>query len=222
MIGVIAALAGYSSDATSYLIAELRIGWMTGFLFPRVAVVICSLLLSLSVVSTINLSSILKWVLGTVVFGLGVGGYLLVNLPYVNDWMRIGATLDQNEPLNPVELYLQESYPNFDGLVMFSLPGCPYCEEAIGNLEVLHRRVPDRDLLVLVFVKDSTSLANYKREFSTSALAFEFLPEPKVSVALNRGQFPGFFYIKDGRMIHRWFSGQFGYPAYDWVENGLE
>jgi glutaredoxin len=219
--GLILLLTIYSSDLTRWAITDVSTGWMTGFLTPRISVTICSLVLSILIASRLNFSKVVKWAVGILVFGIGIGGYLLVNLPYINDWMKYGVTLDSNDSLNPVEVYLEDSYSDFDGLVMFSLPGCPYCEDAIANLELVHRRAPERDLLILVFVEDSAALANYKNEFSSSDLTFEAVPEPKVSVSLNRGQFPGFFYVKNGRMIHRWFSGQFGYPAYDWVENGL-
>ena len=210
-----------SERITLFSISSLTFSWMAGLVIPKLALILLVFLSLLVSWKTLGNIGSLKWVLVLLIVGAPIGSYLLVNIPYVNEWTKHGTDLS-NEELNPIEEYLRISNPDFDGLICFYLPGCPHCEEAKAKLEVLHQRQPNLDLLIFVFTEDSALVDSYKHKAVGGTLNYLPVPNPNECLKLNRGKFPSFFYFKDGILKHRWFSSQFGYPALDWVESRLE
>lgn len=86
----------------------------------------------------------------------------------------------------------------------------------------MQKRVPELDVIVFVFTEDSSSVQAFKKDTGVDELSFLAVPKPKVSIELCLGKFPTFLYFKNGKVVHRWFNAQFGYPALDWIESGLE
>jgi thiol-disulfide isomerase/thioredoxin len=210
-----------SEDLTLYAIHDLKFGWLFGLLLPKFLVVLSTLtLLTICWPSLKNIGN-LKWLVSLIIIGLSSGLYLFFNVPYKADWAKKGTNL-VNGGANPVEVFLQETQPEFEGLVCFSLPGCDHCKAAISKLELLGQRNPNLDLLVFVFSEDSTVVNSYKNQSVGSSLTYLAVPNPNESIRLNSGAFPCFFYFKNEKLIYRWFSTEFGYPAFDWVENRLQ
>ena len=210
-----------SEFLTLFVISELGLGWMIGLLLPKALLLLASIAFLIGCWSSLKTLGNLKWVPSFLIIGLPIGFYLLVNVPYIDDWTKTGTKLI-NEESNSIEIFLQETQPEFEGLICFALPGCEYCDLAIPKLELLHDRNPNIDLIVFVFSKDSTVLDSYKNQSVGSSLNYLAVPAPSESIQLNSGHFPSFFYFKNGKLTYRWLSGEFGYPAFDWVESGLQ
>lgn len=209
-----------SEQITFYAIDHLGLGWMVSFLLPKIGLILCVALMIGVSWSTLKKLGVGKWIASFFIIGLPITAYLVVNIPYTDDWKKNGTALEPGEGAAIVE-FLSTTRPGFDGLVCFSLPGCPHCEEAKIKLEKLQKRAPELDLLVFVFAEDSTAIPGPDSDEVGSSLTHLLVPSPSESIMLNQGRFPCFFYYRNGKLVHRWFSGQFGYPAYDWVENGL-
>ncbi|HAP70607.1 MAG TPA: hypothetical protein DCR04_12935 [Flavobacteriales bacterium] len=221
LIGVLGVIIIGSESMTHLVISKYQLGWMVGLLLPKVLLLLASLALLIVCWPSLKKLENLKWVPSFLIIGLPIGLYLLVNVPYVNDWTKTGTEL-VGEGSNSIEVFLQETQPEFEGLICFALPGCEYCDLAISKLELLHHRNPNLDVLVFVFTKDSAVVNSYKNQSVGSSLTYLPVPNPNESIQLNNGNFPSFFYFKNGKLRYRWFSGEFGYPAFDWVESRLQ
>ena len=210
-----------SAYIIQFAIAELNFGWMTSFLLPKALLLLAALAFLISCLKSLKKAGSLKWLVGFCILGLPIGTYLMVNIPYVDDWVKHGKEL-RAENQNPIEAYLKNTQPEFDGLICFFLPGCPHCENAISKLELLHQRQPDLDLVIFVFSEDSAIVNAYTEPPNASDLTYVSVPDPNESFKLNQGIFPSFFYCRDGSLIYRWTNSEFGYPALDWIENRLQ
>jgi len=204
-----------------YGITDLNWGWMASYLFPKALVLALTTLLIVALWFKLQPLGRYKFVGALVLFGLSIGGYLLVNTPYI-EWIKKGTDMTSESASNPIEEYLNQSQPNFDGVICLALPGCPHCEVAIPKLALMQKRVPEIDVIVFVFTKDSSRVKSFQEDTGVDVLPFLAVPDPNNSIKLCEGKFPTFLYFKHGKVVHRWFNWQFGYPACDWVEWGLE
>ncbi len=201
-------------------IASLNFGWMTSYLFPKVLVLAVASVLIAIAWPMIRLSNGFKFLIGFLILGLSVGGYLIVNPPYI-EWTKTGTDLTDETSGIPIEEYFNQNWADFDGVVCLALPGCPHCEVAISRLSLVKKRVPELDVLVFVFTEDSSRVGSFQKKTGVDELPFVMVPDPATSSVLCQGSFPGFLYFKNGKIVHRWFNDEFGYPALDWVEAGL-
>jgi hypothetical protein len=209
------------SDYLIYLgITSLSFGWMTSYLFPKVLVVTVAFVLIAIIWSMLRMSIGYKFLIGFLILGLSVGGYLIVNPPYI-EWTKTGTDLTDATSGIPIEAYLNQNQPDFDGILCLALPGCPHCEVAVSKLALVKKRVPKLEVLVFVFTDDSSRVGSFQKETGVDELPFVMVPDPATSSVLCQGSFPGFLYFKNGKIVHRWFNSEFGYPALDWVEAGL-
>lgn len=201
---------------------DLHLSWTMSYLTPIILLFV--LAIGLSVTSLPLLKWMKRWkFLGVLlIFGICIGAYASVNIPYLDDWMAYGNNMPNEAEENPVEVFLNGTQPEFDGLVSMVLPGCPHCEVLISKLVLLQERNPELDQVIFVFANDSTEFDSFMKGRQETNLPFHLVPEPSRSIALCRGRFPTLFYFKNGRLAHRWTNSQFGYPALDWVEAGLK
>lgn len=203
-----------------YGIVELAWSWMNSYLLPKGLLLILSAVLTWAVWPVFSSWKRFQFLGLLLVFGIAIGGYLLVNPPYI-EWIKQGTDMTAELSGNPVEKYLNQNQPDFDGIICLALPGCPHCEVAISKLALMQKRVPEMDVMVFVFTEDSTKVNSFQKDTGVETLPFQAVPDPDDSIELCKGKFPTFLYFKNGKVIHRWFNWQFGYPAIDWVEAGL-
>ena len=215
---------GFVTLGSDYLIhlgiANWNFGWMASYLFPKGLLLVLTVALIAIVLPMLRLSNVYKFLIGFLILGLSVGGYLIVNPPYI-EWTKTGMNLTDETSGIPIEDYLNQNQADFDGLVCLALPGCPHCEVAISKLALMKKRVPKLDVLVFVFTEDSASVVSFQKKTGVDELPFVMVPDPATSSELCQGAFPAFLYFKNGKIVHRWFNPEFGYPALDWVEAGL-
>ncbi|MCF8465082.1 MAG: hypothetical protein K9G41_09580 [Flavobacteriales bacterium] len=216
---------GIITFKSDYLIqlglVSLNFGWMLSYLFPKVLVLTIASVLIAVVWPMIRLSGGYRFLIGFLILGLSAGGYLLVNIPYV-EWGKTGTDMTDEMAGNPIESYLNLNHPGFDGVVCLALPSCSHCEVAVPKLALVKKRVPDLDVLVFVFTDDSSRVGSFQKNTGVENLPFVLAPDPANSSVLCQGSFPGFLYFKNGKVVHRWFNSEFGYAALDWVESGLQ
>ncbi|MCB0755334.1 MAG: hypothetical protein H6603_10440 [Flavobacteriales bacterium] len=212
----------YSEQLTNAALDAWQFGWMNAYLFPRVLLVFLTISILIVFLPLLNLYKVGKWVFGIVIIAASVGGYLAVNLPYIDDWSREGETLDSSLDGNQIEAQLNSMRPDYNGLVFLVLPNCPYCFDAFPNIVRLKERNPNLDVSIFVSAMDSSKFQFFKEHIPETELPIHMIRDYKQATALSKGKFPTFLYFKNERLVYRWSNNQFGYPALDWIEAGLE
>lgn len=224
IITAVALVTVQSQVILDFALNPFNWGWMTSYLFPRVLIILLGVCLAIISTSIVNGGNLLKLGLGALVVGICIGGYLMVNLPYVDDWSRTGSELSEADlaSTGSIEDFLNDRFNGYEGLACLALPDCPHCISSIPKLEKLQNRVSELNVCVLVFADDSTGTERFSDHVGPTQIPIFLAPNPKESYALSRGRFPSFLYLKNGKVVHRWRNGQFGYPAMDWVESKLQ
>lgn len=213
----------FSSDRlTIYALDTWRLGWMQSYLAPRLLVVFLALISVFVTLPMLSLSKVAKWFVGILILGAAIGSYLSVNLPYINDWVRAGTALNGDVSASEIENQLKSDDQESDGLFMLALPSCPYCLEQFETLERLALRNPDLNIAVFVAGADSVSVNEFKNHVGESQIPTYQISDREEVSELSEGRFPTFLYYKNGSVVYRWSNQQFGYPALDWVEAGLD
>ncbi|MDB4678102.1 hypothetical protein OAE93_00070 [bacterium] len=210
-----------SDNLIQYGIAELGWGWMNSYVFPKGLLLVLSAVLAWAIWPVFHSWKQLRFVGALLIFGVTIGGYLIVNTPYI-EWVKTGTDMTDKLAGNPVQVYLNQNQPEFDGIICLVLPGCPHCEVAVPKLALMQKRVPKLDVIVFVFTEDSSEVRSFQKDTGVNKIPFELIPDRNNSIELCEGKFPTLIYFKNGKVVHRWFNWQFGYPAYDWVESGLQ
>jgi thiol-disulfide isomerase/thioredoxin len=211
-----------SEQLTATALEAWQFGWMDAFLLPRILLLVLTIAMLVALLPILNIPRVRKWLLGIVIITASVGGYLAVNLPYIDDWSREGETLDSSLDGNQIETQLNSIQPDYDGLVFLVLPNCPYCFDAFPNVVRLKERNPDLDVSIFVSAMDSSKFRFFTEHIPDTDLPIHMISDHKEATALSNGKFPTFLYFRDGRVFYRWSNNQFGYPALDWIESGLE
>lgn len=215
-------LTYYTEDLRSYALSTLGTGWMTAYLIPRAVLVFLVTLLLTVCWPLFAIPRRGKVVLSVLITGVCVGGYLIVNLPFIDDWNKKGEELSGVYPDNAVELILQEEFLEFEGVVFMALPNCPYCFQAYPDLKVLKQRNPQMDVATIVFGQDATRLEFFREHVGESDIPVFLLEDHQQATTLTQGKYPAYLYVRGGKVMYRWSNNQFGYPALDWVEQGLD
>ncbi|MCB9185765.1 MAG: hypothetical protein H6601_03380 [Flavobacteriales bacterium] len=218
---VIGAIALNSDAITLYFLEALQFSWTMSNLLPRVFVIMSTAAILILLLPLLNLSKLTKAVVGFLISAICIGGYLSINLPYIDDWVRGGESLKGKLEGNQIELYLNSAQPNYDGLVFMALPNCPYCFQAFPKLEMLKHRDPNLDVSVFVSARDSAGLNFFNEHIGSTTIPVYLIDDRDQATALSNGKFPTFLYFKEGKVVYRWSNNQFGNPALDWVENRL-
>lgn len=218
---LMAALALYAAELTAMIAASEPFSWMFSYIAPRLVFLLLSVGWLTVFLSLISLNTKAKTGIGVLCIGAAIGGFLIMNPPYIADWQKYGQDLTGIYNDNDVEHALQTSEPDFDGLVMLALPNCPYCFMAYPQLERLKHRDHELDVAVFVSAKDSFGVHFFEEKIGKSEIPVYLLSDRDQATELSNGKFPTFLYLKDGKLIHRWSSDQFGYPALDWIEDRL-
>lgn len=222
LIAAISLITVNSGAITLYLLQKVQLSWMASYLFPRGLVVLTTGSLLCVVLPILSLPKLAKIGIGILISVICVGGYLAINLPYIDDWVRGGESLTGEYDGNQIELFLNSTQPNYDGLIFMALPNCPYCFEAYPKLELLKQRDARLDVSVFVSARDTSGMNFFIEHVgSNDVIPVYLMDNREQATALSQGKFPTFLYFKDGKVVYRWSNNQFGFPALDWVENRL-
>ncbi|SFT88858.1 plasmid transfer operon protein [Lishizhenia tianjinensis] len=107
-----------------------------------------------------------------------------------------------------------------EGLLMISIPGCPYCFEATTTLKKLKERTPDLAIRQVVLSDRISDMELYKEVAegkyevdTTSAYSF---------YRTITSSYPTFVLVKDGKMQKQWRNSAFGVVAKDEIEGLVE
>jgi hypothetical protein len=138
------------------------------------------------------------------------GAYFALNPIYQGDFSQNGKQIKvRNAKTAAME----------NGLLVLSIPGCPYCFESIKSLKLLKKRNPNLKIQFAVTgTEDKSYLVDYKKE-ANDVFEVVLYKNALTLVQETGAQFPAFVMIKNSQAIYTWTNDQFGVLAKDRLEN---
>lgn len=141
---------------------------------------------------------------------------------YIGDFNKTGKANIEYSTENSAMKSLFEKEPSFEGVFCIVSPTCGSCLDAGKTLNILHKRKPNLDISFILITQDSSFIAPYTKSTDTDFAPHYLTEKLEDVIQISLGGTPSFLYIKDKKIIHRWHSEEFGYPALDWIESGME
>ena len=155
-----------------------------------------------------GLNKYIRWVILLVVFVLPFCIYFLIVPIYEGDFTNNSVEIERTE-LN-AEL-------NGKKLVVISIPGCPYCLEAIDRLLIMKKRVPDLEIEYVVCSVDSTSIGWYKEKGGDN-ITVRLAQNKEEMAKIAEHAFPTFVLVDNNHSLKKWSNDGFGVFAMDEIE----
>lgn len=185
---------------------NLSLSWTSAKLIPYLIFLITGIVCFLLIRKRMK-SKALKWVSSFILF-LPIGIYFFLNPIYEGDFANDYTT--QTATVN-----LQKGQ-----LTVITIPGCPFCMEAMDLVNEMSARTNNAQINVKVLTTDSSSLTPYRNK-SKGALTVEQVFEAEPFLELTKARFPTFVF-KKGDEVRVWNNDGFGSRAKDWVEGEVE
>ena len=190
---------------------DLGMSWTFSKAFPYILIFITAVLVSFQISRQLkNKGRVLSKTVGVVSFIIFCGVAFALNPIYEGDF---------NGSFEEVFISTEDINENIieDGLTMIALPGCPFCYQRTGTLNLLKQRNKKLKIQVLFVSEDSMTIESYKANL---------LPEIEVNVSSKGkllsetvgGSFPAFLYKDSEKFIRFWKQINFGTQALDWLE----
>jgi hypothetical protein len=105
-----------------------------------------------------------------------------------------------------------------DGLIVITIPNCPYCYESISKIKKLALRNPKLQIEYVVCSSDTNDILTYQAEID--GLFDIHLAKDKNKLAkIADLSFPAFVQVKNNKQIYKWSNSQFGVRAMDVIED---
>ena len=103
-------------------------------------------------------------------------------------------------------------------LTVASIPGCPFCFEAMDKLLVLKKRNPDLHIVYEVITKSEKDLEWYRKKGGDNILVQQ-AANPQVLSKLSKTGFPTFILTNGRGELFCWSNRHFGCRALDEIES---
>lgn len=138
-------------------------------------------------------------------------GFLLHPI-YDGDFSKIGSTIHNN---NSKKEFTK------NGLVVVTIPDCPYCFGAIEKLKILKRRNPKLHIEYIVCTSKKKYIQNYIREIN-GLFDIHLAKNPQELAKTAEFRFPMFFKVEKNKATYKWSNDQFGVRATDDLEEAFQ
>lgn len=155
-----------------------------------------------------SINKFLRWGLLLLAFIIPFGIYFSISPIYEGDFSN-----------NSIEVSRSDTNAELNGkkLVVITIPGCPFCLEAIDQLLIMKGRVPKIEIEYIVCGSDSTSLDWYK-EKAGSDIAVKLADNKEEMAKIAQHAFPTFVLVDNNHPLKTWSNNSFGVFAKDEVE----
>jgi hypothetical protein len=221
---IIAALVTlFSFQIINFTVFTWKLDWFASYLLP------IALLLGVTMLCCNIIWKALEkkfWVKLVVVLGIALMmalPYFILNPIYLQDIQKRGEHISPNQFTDNVTLQeVINENPDFDGLLAIANVDCDQCKASMINLRELIARNEKLDIVVYVYTLKQDKLNSFIEETNSHALEFHLSPDEESLIKLCDGAFPSFFYIRNGNIVQKWYSDQFGYRALSWIDSGLK
>lgn len=188
---------------------ESGLSWTMSKVLPYLIMVVVGIVLWIIARKLIKTKKkFLRWALLLVVFCIPFGIYFLMAPIYQGDFSN-----------NAVEVSRSEANAELTGkkLVVITIPGCPFCYEAIDQLLVMKKRVPKLEIEYIVCSSDSTSV-NWYMEKGGSEITVRLADNKEEMAKIAQHVFPTFVLVDNDHPIKTWTNDNFGVFARDEIE----
>ena len=152
-----------------------------------------------------------KWVknsIGTLSFIVPFGLGFSLNPIYEGDFSKQGTSIVKNA--SPADF-------KKDGLMVITIPNCPFCFGSIQKLKLIKRRQPALEIDFVVCANNKEYLQKYKKEINGS-FPIRIADNADSLVFTANFRFPAFVLVKNKKPNYVWSNDQFGVRAIDEME----
>ena len=204
---------------TVYKFADLEISmlnngfsWTMSKILPYLALAAGGIILAYSFAKSFKIKSkAIKFVTVLILFAAPFAIGFALNPIYEGDFSSEGKKVESTS------LKTDEK----SGLMVITIPDCPYCLGSIGKLKLIKKRNPDMKILFSVCTTSAQKMSLYK-EAITGDFDIELAENEQESVKLAEGSFPAFVQLKKGIPVYKWSNDQFGAGATDKLEGEIK
>ena len=124
---------------------------------------------------------------------------------------------------NSTEFVITESEKELTGkkLVVLTIPGCPYCFQALGKMKKLKSRNEKIEIEYIVCHTDPETIKWYSNQ-GGKAVNVRLATDVQSMVKVAKGSFPTFALVSNDSTLKVWSNDNFGVLAIDEVEELLK
>lgn len=189
--------------------------WTISKLLPYVLAVLLGFVLLYVFRKRFKKSVWIKWLLRLVFLVLPFGLYFIYSPIYEGDFSN-----------NSVEVERSPSNAELEGkkLYVLSIPGCPFCYQAIDKIAVLKQREPNIEVEYIVCTSDSLTRAEggalqWYQDKGADIITVRFSDSTLAMSRIADGRFPTFVLSQGNkRPLKVWSNSNFGAGAMDELE----
>ncbi|MDX2359915.1 MAG: redoxin family protein [Crocinitomicaceae bacterium] len=210
-----------SSVELSFL--DMGFSWTMSKALPYVLAMIIGLVLAFLFRKKLNKNVLVKWLFRITLFVLPFFGYFMYSPIYEGDFTNKSNSIEKTE-----------QFAELDGkkLVVISIPGCPYCYQAIDRMKILKERLPNAQIEYVVcnttmdsllpqealdwYIEKAEGVVSVRQATDSEAMAI-LAQNGEVNSA-----FPAFVLVDGDKNLTTWGNANFGVVALDEVELKLK
>lgn len=150
------------------------------------------------------LTILVRLVVLVIPFAVYFGFYPIYEGDFSNSARKVSRTAKNAELLD-------------EKLYVLSIPGCPYCAQAMSRMLQLKERNPSLQIEYIVVSSDSTSTKDYKT-MGKGEIEVSLAQNMEEMSKIALGGYPSFVLSEKGNSLSAWSNDGFGVRALDQVE----
>lgn len=179
-------------------------------LLPYIITILIGLILAFLLRKKLNFRNrLVRIIVKLVVIVLPFGIYFVLNPIYQGDFSNNSEVVKRSDENQEIV---------GDKLVVLTIPGCPYCRQAMDRMLMLKERNPSLEIEFIVCHTDPASIDFYK-EISEGKIAVRLATNPEAMANLANHRFPAFVLSEKVGSLKKWSNDSFGVRALDEVES---
>jgi len=182
--------------------------WTISKALPYLITIILGVIIALNTFKILTIKKIYKISLTTTILILPFALSFALHPIYQGDFSKNGKALESNS-------YSENSFEN--GLMVITIPNCPYCYQAIDQVKKLALRNPGLKIEYVVCSSDTNTISMYKKEIG-GLFKIRIAKDRNELARVADGSFPAFVHVKNGKQTYKWSNSQFGVRALDLIE----
>lgn len=187
---------------------NLGLSWTFSKILPYFILGLSGVLLFMQFIK-INFNKFLKLIIGSIILLLPFLIGFILNPIYEGDFSKQGASIKTN--------FSPKDFKN-NGLMVVTIPDCPFCFGAIEKLKILKRRNPQLKIEFVVCSTNKQSIQNYIKEIN-GEFSIRLANNPENLAKTAGFKFPAFIKVQNKKPIYKWSNDEFGVRAIDDFES---
>ena len=184
------------------------LSWTFSKILPYFILGICGVLLFIQFIN-FNFNKFLKFISGFILLILPFLIGFALNPIYEGDFSKQGASIKSN--------FSSTDFKN-DGLMVVTIPDCPFCFGAIEKLKIIKKRNPKLNIDFVVCSTNKQYIKNYIKEIN-GEFSIRLANNPEELAKTSGFKFPTFFKVEKKKPTYMWSNDQFGVRAIDDFES---